>query len=309
MKTPRCCEYVPLPRKQLQKAARIGHNRYGVDKLSGSVDVQIIVLTPVHIGSGYEDLTDDQQKVVAINAFQQTPEQEKEYIIPGSSIRGAVRSIFEAITESCVRVTRCRVPKSVEPCDNVERLCLACQVFGAPGYLGRVSFETASLRQGSCGDLKIPPLYSPKCHNRGRKFYQHCCTIQGSIYKRCFMEGSELATRIHFSNLAKSELGVLFACMGVSPPYRFPIKLGGGKPVGWGSVALSVTGIELIKNPIASSGRLSSQAVGDVKAFISECINEANGLIRKDALDKIMNQVFNPNNLPAQSRQIWERGG
>lgn len=312
MRNSQCYEYVQISQRQLKKAACRGHDCYRTDELSGSVEIEILVLTPVHIGSGYDDLTDDRRKIVTLNAFQQVSEQEKEYIIPGSSLKGAVRSIFEAITESCVRVTRCGIPNSVRPCNDLERLCIACRVFGAPGYVGRVAFEAASLKEGECKDVGIPQLYRPNCHRRGRKLYPHCHVKNGSIYKRCFAEGSILNFQIRFSNMSKAELGVLFIAMGVSPDYRFPIKIGGGKPVGWGSVALKINQAQQIILPGAQNntiGRPIRRVEEDVEKFVVECCGQVGQMVQGGALNAIKNRVFDPAKLPQQAQKLWKQGG
>ncbi|MGH8563761.1 MAG: RAMP superfamily CRISPR-associated protein [Gammaproteobacteria bacterium] len=131
--------------------------------------------------------------------------------IQGSSIKGMIRSLIEAIEPCCVSVpapfrktyrgtgiTRgkeltVRLPAEFEHCDDGERLCLACRIFGtlnkATAYAGKVSIGDA---RSAPGDYQLLPhvtldvLSTPKPEGRpnaytgaddriirGRKFYRH----------------------------------------------------------------------------------------------------------------------------------------
>ena len=64
-------------------------------------------------------------------------------VIPGSSLKGAIRSVVEAISESCVSKTVKKVRdafpteyKFFNECQQ-DNLCVACRMFGAMGFQGK----------------------------------------------------------------------------------------------------------------------------------------------------------------------------
>jgi CRISPR/Cas system CSM-associated protein Csm3 (group 7 of RAMP superfamily) len=215
----------------------------------------------------------------------------RRYLIPGSSIKGAVRSIVEAITRSCIRITQGRhrpyIPQGYGGCMSVNDLCIACRLFGAQDYQGHVSFEDAVAPKGSLvllgtpllwtparGGRGLPPRYLERDRAKGRKFYRHARPPSGVDPRACIKSGAELPLRIHFLNLSEAELGVLLTALGQHPDHRFPIKLGGGKPVGLGSVQVVCQRITLLQgaDALRSTGRLGQARTlegSDLNAFIT----------------------------------------
>jgi hypothetical protein len=72
-------------------------------------------------------------------------------MIPGSSLKGVVRSTFEAITNSTLAVvspkTKSQIPKERLPCQDSKKLCPASLVFGALDWRGLVQFRDAQCQQ------------------------------------------------------------------------------------------------------------------------------------------------------------------
>jgi hypothetical protein len=127
---------------------------------------------------------------------------------------------------------------------------------------------------------------------RGRKFYRHARPPSGVDPRACIKSGAELPLRIHFLNLSEAELGVLLTALGQHPDHRFPIKLGGGKPVGLGSVQVVCQRITLLQgaDALKATGRLGQAktlAGDDLNDFLTQCANAANTLIDDDALGKL----------------------
>jgi hypothetical protein len=233
----------------------------------------------------------------------------RRYLIPGSSIKGAVRSIVEAITCSCIRITQGRhrpyIPQGYGGCMSVNDLCIACRLFGAQDYQGHVSFEDAVAPKGSLvllgtpllwtparGGRGLPPRYLQGNQARGRKFYRHARPPSGADPRACIKSGAELPLRIHFLNLSEAELGILLTALGLHPSHPFPIKLGGGKPVGLGSVQVVCQRITLLQgaDALKATGRLgqSQTLVGDaLDKFTTRCAQAADKLIDGDALGEL----------------------
>jgi len=108
----------------------------------------------------------------------------------------------------------------------------------------------------------------------------------------CIESGAELPLRIHFLNLSKAELGVLLTALGLHPKHPFPIKLGGGKPVGLGSVQIILNRVTLLQgvDALKATGRLgqSQTLVGDaLDKFTTRCAQAADKLIDGDALGEL----------------------
>jgi CRISPR/Cas system CSM-associated protein Csm3 (group 7 of RAMP superfamily) len=268
----------------------------------------------VHVGLGYSDFikAGNQEYLAALQASKPIREEgttRRRYLIPGSSLKGAVRSIVEAITRSCIRVTQGRhrpyIPQGYGGCMSVNDLCIACRLFGAQDYQGHVSFEDAVAPKGSLvllgtpllwtparGGRGLPPRYLQGNQARGRKFYAHARPASGADPRACIKSGAELPLRIHFLNLSEAELGILLTALGLHPSHPFPIKLGGGKPVGLGSVQVIPQRINLLQgaDALKATGRLGQARTlvgSDLNAFLQRCANAANALIDNDALGEL----------------------
>jgi CRISPR/Cas system CSM-associated protein Csm3 (group 7 of RAMP superfamily) len=307
-------DFVPFPKRRPDRQKGAGQDKLNPRLLSGTLELTLHTLTPVHVGSGYSDFikAGDREYLAALQASKPVREADavrRRYLIPGSSIKGAVRSIVEAITRSCIRITQGRhrpyIPQGYGGCMSVNDLCIACRLFGAQDYQGHVSFEDAVAPKGSLvllgtpllwtparGGRGLPPRYLQGNQARGRKFYRHASPPSGVDPRACIKSGAELPLRIHFLNLSEAELGVLLTALGQHPDHRFPIKLGGGKPVGLGSVQIILNRVTLLQgvDALKATGRLGQARTlvgSDLNAFLQRCANAANALIDDDALGEL----------------------
>jgi len=311
-------DFVPFPKRRPNREKGAGQDKLNPCLLSGTLELTLHTLTPVHVGLGYSDFikTGNQEYFAALQASKPVREADavrRRYLIPGSSIKGAVRSIVEAITCSCIRITQDRtqgrhrpyIPQGYSGCMSVNDLCIACRLFGAQDYQGHVSFEDAVAPKGSLVSLRTPLLWTPARGGhglpprylqgnqaRGRKFYRHARPPTGADPRACIKSGAELPLRIHFLNLSEAELGILLTALGQHPDHRFPIKLGGGKPVGLGSMQIILNRVTLLQgaDALKATGRLGQAhtLVGsDLNAFLQRCANAANALIDNDALGEL----------------------
>jgi hypothetical protein len=314
-------DFVPFPKERPDRKKGAGQDKLNPCLLSGTLELTLRTLTPVHVGLGYSDFikTGNQEYFAALQASKPVREADavrRRYLIPGSSIKGAVRSIVEAITRSCIRITQDRtqgrhrpyIPQGYSGCMSVNDLCIACRLFGAQDYQGHVSFEDAVAPKGSLvlldtpllwtparGGHGLPPRYLQGNQARGRKFYRHARPPSGADLRACIKSDAELPLRIHFLNLSEAELGVLLTALGLHPDHPFPIKLGGGKPVGLGSVQIILNRVTLLQgvDALKATGRLgqSQTLVGDaLDKFTTRCAQAADKLdklIDGDALGKL----------------------
>ena len=304
-------DFVPFPKERPYREKGAGQDKLDARLLSGTLELTLRTLTPVHVGLGYSDFVTagNQEYLAALQASKPVREADavrRRYLIPGSSLKGAVRSIVEAITRSCIRITQGKhrpyIPQGYGGCMSVDDLCIACRLFGAQDYQGHVSFEDAVAPKGSLvllgtpllwtparGGRGLPPRYLQGNQARGRKFYRHARPPSGVDPRACIKSGAELPLRIHFLNLSEAELGILLTALGQHPDHRFPIKLGGGKPVGLGSVQIILNRVTLLQgvDALKATGRLGQARTlvgSDLNAFRQRCANAANTLIDGDAL-------------------------
>ena len=122
-------------------------------------------------------------------------------IIPGTSLKGMIRSVFEVLVPSCVALqgwnTEHLVPREIGQCKNRNQLCPACRTFGTltnPPHKGCVNIGQArtvdQVRPKEEVQL-IPmfgpnpkfnsspnPMYGTDADSGGRKFYYHQRDIQ-----------------------------------------------------------------------------------------------------------------------------------
>jgi CRISPR/Cas system CSM-associated protein Csm3 (group 7 of RAMP superfamily) len=307
-------DFVPFPKERPDRKKGAGQDKLDARLLSGTLELTLRTLTPVHVGLGYSDFVKagNQEYLAALQASKPIREDgttRRRYLIPGSSLKGAVRSLVEAITRSCIRITQGRhrpyIPQGYGGCMSVNDLCIACRLFGAQDYQGHVSFEDAVAPKGSLvllgtpllwtparGGRGLPPRYLERDRAKGRKFYRHASPPSGVDPRACIKSGAELPLRIHFLNLSEAELGILLTALGLHPDHPFPIKLGGGKPVGLGSVQVIPQRINLLQgaDALKATGRLgqAKTLVGDdLNDFLTQCANAANTLIDGDALGEL----------------------
>jgi CRISPR/Cas system CSM-associated protein Csm3 (group 7 of RAMP superfamily) len=255
---PKPYDFVPLP-DRVTREKPAGHDGFKRGLLSGVITGELVALTPVHVASGNIELTRS-DRIPLVKAHFRTG---GKIAIPGSSLKGVVRSIVEAITRSCVRVqsraTRDKLPRGFEACEvrgAEPRLCPACRIFGAMGYQGQVNFADAMLVAGDFGTMLVPSLFAPRTYSqfyldrgrvKGRKFYFHGQPATGNVPIEVCNVGSRFSLRANFVNLSEAELGVLITAMGQAQP-TFAIKLGGAKPACCGSVEVLVNSIEARDN-------------------------------------------------------------
>ncbi|MCS6861433.1 MAG: RAMP superfamily CRISPR-associated protein [Abditibacteriales bacterium] len=275
---PKPYAFVPLPDERSDLRQPPGHDRY--TQLSGRIEGIITALSPVHIASGNIELTGRQPSLVKAH-FRCGGKP----TIPGSSLKGAMRSITEAISNppSCARITKARfdsLPRVASPCRDKEKLCLACRLFGAMSYLGRVRFRDASLLEGATEIVTIPSLFAPRARERvyftgrrmrGRKFYKHGLAdgapARGNVPIEVCPKGSQFGLQVDFENLSRDELGLLLVALGQGDPPLFP-KFGGGKPACCGSVRIEVASVRIF--PAAAMEFDAEPTTEDVRALVSQ---------------------------------------
>jgi hypothetical protein len=188
------------------------HHRFGEETYSGHLRLIISTVTPIFIPSRLPEDVDieivkkdgeEKTKTTFLRFHHNGQEMGRQPTFPGTSLKGMIRAVFEALTDSCMvlfaetygRYTYPAPKYKNQTCNSTNGLCPACATFGTIQgndllLQGKVRFSDAigtdtSIRQGEW-NLKI--LSSPKPEKspafyakdgstgnrpRGRKFYFH----------------------------------------------------------------------------------------------------------------------------------------
>ncbi|MFL6214383.1 MAG: RAMP superfamily CRISPR-associated protein [Blastocatellia bacterium] len=290
----------------------IGHERFAPSSYNGKVTLLLTALTPIHVGSGIYELEKDEPVRGLITT-------DGKVIVPGTSLKGAIRSIAEAISDSCMRILRGDIKenlaKGVSPCDEIKpstrekgrepKLCVCCSIFGALGYQGRISFTDAHLvTESGTAIHSIKSPYQPRPSARfyldaqrrfnGRKFYFHGQPVDSKVGEpyQVIVPNSELECSLEFESLTAAELCLLFVAMGIFDDII--IKIGGGKQAMLGSIEIMPTRLELRKS--LESFLDFSEANNDSKEVLNEGIvarllnevGKANQLVNEEAVDELI---------------------
>lgn len=292
---PKPYDFVSIPEVRSEDRKHpTGHHRYADGHISGHLEGALLALTPLHVGAGSLYLTDldDPPLVKSHVRINERP------AVPASTMKGMVRSIAEAMTRSCVRITRARrnqLPRGAAECRNEKQLCVACRMFGALGYQGLVRISDAVLRDEYQTQVaRMPALYGPRQRAgiyrergqvKGRKFYKHGQTVldADTPVEVCPIQ-SELDFRIDFDNLTPAEVGVLLTAMGLGRP-RFYLKVGGGKPACYGSVMVQIRSLQIWENASELYGQYDTEE-SDVE--IGAYLRAARSLIEEDQLSQLV---------------------
>jgi hypothetical protein len=249
-RAPKPYGYVPLGDGSVARRDPLftqGHDRQLPGALSGRLEGRLQVLTALHVGTGTFERTARVLPALAVETPLLFPlvRSGAASILPGTTLKGALRAVVEAITASCLTVrgqaTRLLPPPlhSLRPCSRRDALCPACRLFGGQGYLGRLRVADAPLVAGETTIARVPERHAPRAGRGapppGRRFYGHGRPASGTVPVEVWPEGSALAWRVDFTSLQPAELGVLLIALGQGdPPLR--LKLGGHKPACFGSV-------------------------------------------------------------------------
>jgi len=274
---PKPYELISFPKERPQKNPPAGHHQYLGDRLHGTLFLTLKVQTTLHVSTGVVVMGSDiGSRVPLIKTMVQNIDQKLS--IQGSSLKGCIRSAYEAITNSTLAVItsryRDKIPQERLPCKNKQELCPASQVFGALDWQGLIEFSDAKCQNTGFATGFMPSLYRPRPDQRrayfdargnvaGRKFYYHTIRAidkgqnQGITVQQAAKEYT-FKTQIQFKNLTAAELGTLLIVLGQDPKYPIALKVGGGKPIGMGTMTVEVTAAKVLQNKGDLRDRYSS---------------------------------------------------
>ena len=274
---PKPYNLVSLPEKKPQLESPAGQKKYHENRYHGTLDLTLTVHTSLHVSTGAIALGSDvgKNRIALIKTM--VRENEEKLIIPGSSFKGVVRSVYEAITRSCLcKVSKSykqgdhkipiKIPSGYQECrinpsdkdDEKKKVCPACRIFGALNCQGLVHFSDAKCQISGFLVGFMPSLHPPQPGKRqeyfndendtvtGRKFYYHFAKAVDKGQQQGFpvqqASGKEyiFSAKLHLKNILKAELGALFIVLGQDAKNKIALKVGGGKPIGMGTMTVTV---------------------------------------------------------------------
>jgi CRISPR/Cas system CSM-associated protein Csm3 (group 7 of RAMP superfamily) len=312
---PKPYELISLPSEPPQRERPVGQHRYDPTKLSGSISLTLQVKNPIFIASGVvvrgQDISAQHKNIPLIKVG---VNEDNRVLIPGSSLKGAIRAAYEAITRSCLcktRVDKAKIPNGFKECDRKDNLCPTCRVFGAMGWQGLIGFSDAIGTDIKSSIGFMPSLYSPQNKRiayfkngkvAGRKFYYHAVKAVSKGQKGIPVQqigiDSTFKTKLSFKNLSAAEIGTLLTVLGVSPRHDFALKIGGGKPIGMGTVKVKIDRIEALNN---LRNRYLSYDISEDGHYQGDELNRFIDRVTKDA----ENQLIQPKQL-GELKEIWK---
>ena len=132
--------FAPLMGKVDRYKALNRQNLLASDTQIGKLRVNAQCLTPLHFGSGQLVFNETTRRF-----SHSLLRQDNRIALPGSSFKGMLRSVFEAVTESCVLNAPRTLPLklgSLNTCgSNSDSVCPACSVFGRLSYRGKLTIS------------------------------------------------------------------------------------------------------------------------------------------------------------------------
>jgi CRISPR/Cas system CSM-associated protein Csm3 (group 7 of RAMP superfamily) len=295
--------------EQFLREKPVGHDTYKAQKVSGFVELKLLAKTPIFVASGVvvrgQDINPQHKNIPLVKLG---INEESKLLIPSSSLKGAIRAAYEAITLSCLckTVDSNKIPRAFRECSKKDNLCPACRVFGAMGWQGLIGFTDAVATDIKPSIGYMPSLYSPRNQRAayfendkvvGRKFYYHHTNAINKGNKGIPVQqvgvDSTFTTKLSFKNLTEAELGILLTVLGLSPRHDFALKIGGGKPIGMGTVKVAVERLVVLNN---LRDRYLSYTEENFKIYqgeeLSNFINQATQqaetqLIKQDQLNEL----------------------
>lgn len=172
-------------------------------------------------------------------------------VLPGSSLKGALRQVYELLTPSCEPGQRGGRSCSARPRDADPEVCPACSLFGAMGVAGRLGVQEAEPSTGpeSVKTLirRVPTAWEAQRPVPGSyRFYDPQRAAGRDREPRPEVEATWAAwgrfrTHLRLVNASPDELGLLFASLGIGQDGAAPsLRVGGKKFHGFGGAQVRV---------------------------------------------------------------------
>ena len=249
--------FIPLPEGKPDRRPPIPHDRFM--GYAGEFEITLNSISPMIVCSGRE-------QGIPLRGKREGKEY---YFIPGTTLKGMIRNIYEILEGGCLRLTQVsnlKTPHEREygGCERNNFLCPACRVFGMLSkgevYRGKVNPGDliGPLAGPIRGETKIEvtvgrpkaehaAFYQKEKNLRGRKGYYHQeQPVQGTLQTKNIYPlpaGTIFQGTISFKNLTPREVTLLYYSLVLEEGLAH--KMGFGKAAGLGSVTVQVTSMKL----------------------------------------------------------------
>lgn len=263
-------DFVYFPREVKTEYVTDINRRNG--KYSGNITLKIKAVDNLYLGSGFLHY-DGRSGIVAESLFEHG-----KMVIPGSSVKGAVRHVARAVSDACILSSeserlnldkkqkyKCN-PKISNSRDNSFQLCIVCDMFGAMGIASKVRFSDFVSDSCDTEECSVPVQFSPDINfpyykinknnnkfHKGYKFYKTICEeddVPKTEKITATKKGTEFTGTVSFSGLHEDELQLLMFSLGLSGK-KFSHKLGGYRAHGFGTVNFSCLEFSLINKKLS----------------------------------------------------------
>lgn len=246
------------PERVDQQTPPTRHDRWWPGTVSGILELRLETAGDGFVSPGTGRLalrTDSSGETVV----QEAQRRAGRPVLPGSGIKGAVRTVYQMLSRSCI-------PGGEPTCSHQrnqglsgQHHCEACVLFGTGGLSGRITFSDAEPLEGSEVEEAVewtPVPHEPHAeHTQGQfRIYdrrearaENSNELAEKVIAREVFRGS-FRCRLRFLNASEEELGRLLLCMGTStdPATSFNLRLGGVKYDGQGAMTVSPIRLRLV---------------------------------------------------------------
>ncbi len=259
------------------RTAAIRHDRF--QGLSGHLRCRLTALTHLFVPKTQEVTKGKHQELTFMRSIDGRP------LLPGSSLKGVIRSVAEAISGSCLTLplgregqieyrgrppVTYRIPRGFERCRDADHLCPACRIFGSLSggnpFLGKIGLSDAlTVGPYEVEILTIEALMEPKPRHRawyedpiqrgylrGRKFYYHRpagprrTTVRTEYNKTIEAVKPGAVFEFEVDYTNLTEAELALLIFALVLEPDMAHKVGMGKPVGLGSARIEIVGWERI---------------------------------------------------------------
>lgn len=211
----------------------------------GIIPITIKTLTPIHVSPGRYSVDENKQ------IFKPFIRVNDKIVIPGTSLKGVVRSIAEAISYSCYTPSANLDKRKLSDKSHKDKKkkCIICDMFGSMGYKSKVQFNDCYLTKGKTEIIGLPASHKPHPENsfyfnkegkyKGHKFYKHgILGIQpkGNMLYEFVQQNAEFKGEVRFKGLTEEQLQLLCFSFGLSGDIH--PKIGFGKNHFYGSISV-----------------------------------------------------------------------
>ncbi|MCR4407431.1 MAG: RAMP superfamily CRISPR-associated protein [Anaerolineae bacterium] len=261
-----------------QREAAIRHDQF--KGFSGRLHCRLTALTHLFIPQTQETAKGKHQELRLLCSADGRP------LLPGSSLKGVIRNVAEAISGSCLTLplpgrggeieyrgrspVSYRVLRGFEHCRDADHLCPACRIFGSLSggnpFLGKIGLgDAVAMGDFEVETITIEALMEPKPRHRawyedpvqrgylrGRKFYYHRplgprrTAVKNEYNKTIEAIKPGAVFEFDLDYTNLTEAELALLVFALTLEPGMAYKVGMGKPVGLGSARIEIVGWEQI---------------------------------------------------------------